>query len=176
MATSRATHTSGNGLLPSTAFASGTSDAANRPIEPRSQFLALPLELQKTILEYVRASVPSFHVRTYQLTILQLSTNSDKKSACLTCKQWQSLATPSLYEHIEIAGERLDSRFKKNFNTEHTGLKYIRTLRIKHPLPTFVSAEVKAISALCRLLVAMPKHSLTSLEYVCCTIHSCTSI
>lgn len=32
--------------------------------------LSLPVELQKTILEYVRTSVLTFYVESYQLTVL----------------------------------------------------------------------------------------------------------
>jgi len=78
--------------------------------------------------------------------------------------------------HVDMAGERLNSRFKKSLNKEHTGFKHIRTLRIAFPLPDSVKGEEKAVSTLCRLLITIPKHSLTSFEYVHPMTQVCTSI
>jgi hypothetical protein len=168
-------HTPSNTLQLAIAPHTVNSGAFNQMAAEGSHLLALPVELQKTILEYVRTSVPSSQPGTHQLISLQLTTNSDKKSACLTCKQMQLLVTPSFYRHIAIAGKRLDSNFKKTIKKEHTGLKHIRTLRITFPLPSSVEEEEKAFSALCRLLVTIPEHSLTSLEYVHSMTQICTS-
>jgi hypothetical protein len=48
---------------------------------------------------------------------------------------------------------------------EHSGLKYVRSLRIKMSSHNASVSEGKCVSATYRLLVNIPKHALTQLEY-----------
>jgi hypothetical protein len=111
-----------------------------------------------------------FLLRACQLISLQLTTNRDKKSACLTCKQMQLLATPLLYRHMEVSSQCLDTRFKESISKRHPGLKHIRTLRILALRDTFTIgphiAGKGAASAIRRLFATIPEHSLTHFEYV----------
>jgi hypothetical protein len=158
MATSRSTQAPSESTT-------GNPGAVTQMAAEESHLLALPVELQKTILEYVRTSVPSFNLGLCQLTTGQLTTNRDKKSACLTCKQMQLLATPLLYRHMEIGHHCLNDPFEANMSKEHPGLKHVRSLRITTRSHRPHVGERKGSRAICRLLVNIPKHALTQLEY-----------
>lgn len=70
MATSRSIQTPNNLLQLALKPATGTSGVANQMDDEECHLLSLPVELQKTILEYVRTSVLTFYVESYQLTVL----------------------------------------------------------------------------------------------------------
>jgi hypothetical protein len=97
----------------------------------------------------------------------QLTSNIDKKSLCLTCRGMRSLVTPSLYTHMEVSVERLDSTLLNTLVANHPGLPHVRTLCIKpsklyeHEFHDIRETHVKI---LCRLLFALPKDSLRRLE------------
>jgi len=85
------------------------------------------------------------------------------KSACLVCKQLNTLATPHLYRKMEVTGEFLDSdRFAAAITTKNPGLPSVKTVRIVHPYPR--SARIGR--AACLLLSTIPRNSLTRFEYV----------
>lgn len=133
-----------------------------------ASLLGLPVELQKTILEYVRFSA-SWPFGVTVLTRKQLTTNADKKNVCLTCKEMQVLVTPLLYKNIEIDVERLREDLFPTLKEGHPGLAQARTLRIvtEDPAEYAVLAGMTLQQAenVCRLLHAIPRHALTRFEY-----------
>jgi hypothetical protein len=131
MATSRVAQTPNDRLRLALGPATENPGAVKQMTDEECHLLNLPVELQKTILEYVRTSVPSFNWELCQLITPQLTTNRDKKSACLTCKQMQLLATSLLYRHMEVATHCLKDPFEGVLSGEHPGLKHVRTLRIR---------------------------------------------
>jgi hypothetical protein len=146
-----------------------TSGAIGQMAGEGCHLLNLPVELQKMILEYVGTPITSLHLALEELTIPQLISNCDKKRACLVCKQFQLLATPLLYHYMYLPGMWLTARFRETLNKENLGLKHVRTLRITFgcasDAPKKAQLEDDATSVICRLLVIIPKHSLTRLEY-----------
>lgn len=102
------------------------------------------------------------------LTFQQLSTNADKKSACLACKQMQILVTPLLYRDMEIFANRLDETLLATLKEDHPGLPQVRTLRIRSlgllPLGSMWSDDMQ-MKIILRLLHTIPKHFLTRFEY-----------
>ena len=124
------------------------------------------------------------------LITLQLILNSDKKNACLACKRFQAFLTPDLYRHMEVDGDYVrDASFARSLTGEHHGLKHVRTLRICDPktlvdigiecartFPRTESPEEEILEeqmarVVCDFLRAMPKHSLTRLEFVPLSYH-----
>jgi len=76
----------------------------------------------------------------------------------------QLLATPLLYRHMEVDCFRLEHSFGEATVKEHPGLKHIRILRIRM---NFLSHLIQGgtIMPICRVLVNIPKHTLTQFEY-----------
>jgi hypothetical protein len=173
MATGRATQTPNDHLQMALEPATGNPGTLNQMADEECHLLNLPVELQKTIFEYVRTSALSFNSGMCQLTALQLTTNRDKKSACLTCKQMQLLVTPLLYRHMEIGGDDLvddDFRWSLTRETrgtrEHPGLKHVRTLRIVDRGGCHFRGFCGSIGVICHLLNTIPEHTLTGFECV----------
>jgi hypothetical protein len=103
----------------------------------------------------------------------QLSTDTDKKNACLVCKEMQALITPLLYKDMEIFADRLDEAFSTTLQGGHSGLSRVRTLCVMPgPEPEPSSFPVMwhnrrklQVQVICRLLNAIPRNSLTRFEY-----------
>ena len=89
------------------------------------------------------------------------------------------------YRHMEIDGDCvLDESFARSLTANHHGLKHVRTMRVCDPgtlvkfaieaaktrprteIPEEKVADEQTSMGICHLLSAMPKHSLTRLEYV----------
>lgn len=73
--------------------------------------LALPLELRKSIVEYI-------------------SKSSDKCSICLVCKELRELVMPYLYRHMAISNDRMSDLSATEhaiFEPTHPGLRHLRS-------------------------------------------------
>ena len=92
---------------------------------------------------------------------------------------------------MEINGDCvLDESFARSLTANHHGLKHVRTMRVCDPgtlvkfaieaaktrprteIPEEKVADEQTSMGICHLLSAMPKHSLTRLEYVLIQIQS----
>jgi predicted thioesterase len=100
--------------------------------------------------------------------VRQLTTNEDKKSVCLVCKQMQTIATPYLYRNMEIACKFLGQRYLDRITKARYGLQSVRTLRIVHSwtMKSSISNKRRVSNAIWSLLSAIPKNSLTQFVYV----------
>ena len=141
-----------------------------------TSLLGLPVELQKTILEYVR-STQRLRVEVLVVTFQQLTTNADKKNVCLACKEMQTVVTPMLYKHMEISDRHLAGvDFRNTLKPGHPGLPHARTLCIRSSIDNrdgrlrggfgsnlLVNANYE-VDTICRLMFAIPKNSLTRFE------------
>lgn len=107
--------------------------------------LALPLELRKTIVEYIPR-------------------NTDRCNICLTCKELRELVLPYLYRHMVLSPRKLCGDKHALFIATHPGLQHIRTFRIIPLNGCFSSAG--HLPGVCRLLHAMPKDGLQTFEYI----------
>jgi hypothetical protein len=167
-----------------------TSAAINQTVRSVFRLFDLPVELQDLVLEYIcvllLASYQNLHfAHAKSLTTLQLILNSDIKNACLACKRFQTFFTPLLYSHMEVDGDYVcGETFARTLTRGHHGLKHVRTMRIHNPksisdlctdcartLPYTgiegdMTFEEQTARGFCRLLNALPKHSLIRLEYV----------
>lgn len=117
------------------------------PTPNMAPILSLPLELRKSIVEYI-------------------SRNSDKRNICLTCKELRDLIMPYIYRHMVLGMHGLyHSSHHQNplFDPMHSGLRHVRTLRIV-PFTYFSSARHPP--GVCQLLHMLPKNGLQSFEYV----------
>jgi hypothetical protein len=94
---------------------------------------------------------------------LRLSTNADKKSICLVCKELQAVSTPLLYKYMEVFDDRLDSTLLRTFKPGHHGLPHVRTLDIRNS--GRVAPEKMLVEMICRLLFELPRNSLSRFEY-----------
>lgn len=81
----------------------------------------------------------------------------------------QALVTPLLYKDMEIFAERLDQSLFTTLKAGHPGLPQVQTLCIRSlekwkSGSTFSRGTLQA-EVVCRLLNAIPRHSLTRVEY-----------
>jgi hypothetical protein len=128
--------------------------------------LGLLVELQKTIIEYVSVDWQEpFEATQCKLTRRQSTSYGDMKSACLVCKQLNKIATPYLYQNMEITGEFLSTdRFSATITQKHPGLPSVKTVRVVRPSSFRPSSDFTR--AACLLLSTIPKNSLARFEYV----------
>ncbi|KAK5136360.1 hypothetical protein LTR08_003486 [Meristemomyces frigidus] len=106
-------------------------------------FLRLPVELQKEVVEYI-------------------TSKADLKSLCLTCKEVQFVATPQLYQTMVLHTGQIHSRLTEALHGDNAGLRHVRTLLVREDGQAYDHKTHGA--ALCHLIHALPKHSLTLFE------------
>jgi hypothetical protein len=98
-----------------------------------------------------------------------LTTNLDKKSVCLVCKEMAFVTTPLLYRNMVIHTDCLNEDLESTLLDPgaHRGLIHTRTLRVntEYSDEYFDRLERNAIiTALCALLKAIPENALTRFE------------
>lgn len=79
----------------------------------------------------------------------------------------QVLMTPLLYKDMEIDVERLDQDLFATLEEDHLGLPHVQTLRISMEDGAHADEGMSDLQAhvVCRLLNAIPRNSLTRIEY-----------
>lgn len=130
--------------------------------EPVPVLSRLPVELQKTVVEYV-CPYPC-HLSTASLTnTAQLVRPADLKSLCLVSKELRTLTLPYLYRDVTLKVHQLDADLSLTSSSSHPGLSHTRSLRIKERGSRLF--DVKEHSrTLYRLLSLLPKNGLRVFE------------
>jgi hypothetical protein len=154
---------------PTMAQPSSEVSAATEQASPEdATLLGLPVELQKTIVEYVcKHNLMHGFSMSRKLIVRQLTTNEDKKNVCLVCKQLQTIATSCLYRDMEIVCKFLGQHYLDRIKKARPGMRSVRTLRIVRPwtMGSSIPNKKKLLNAICSLLSAIPKNSLTRFVY-----------
>jgi len=95
----------------------------------------------------------------------QLTTNSDKKSVCLVCKELQGLVTPLLYRHMVVASRFVHDRYEEVFTASHSGLAHVKTLHvIKLESDDILRTWEELKTALTHILRKIPENTLKRLD------------